>query len=126
VAQGRVWTGHQALERGLVDEIGGLDRAIQIAKEKAKLPANQVVDLMVYPLKKSFWELLGDPLGSEPATGLDLFAAQVGRPRHRRRGFHAPPVPARRAAHDHAECVYSIAAQVPGFRGSVLGQFAAR
>src|SRR4029078_3337922 len=37
IAQGRVWTGHQALERGLVDEIGGLERALQIAKEKAKL-----------------------------------------------------------------------------------------
>lgn len=72
VAQGRVWTGHQALERGLVDEIGGLERALQIAKEKAKLPANQVVELSVYPQPKSFWELLANPLGSEPGTGLDV------------------------------------------------------
>jgi len=72
VAQGRVWTGHQALERGLVDEIGGLERALQIAKEKAKLPLNQIVDLTVYPQKKTFWEALGNPLGNDPGSGLGV------------------------------------------------------
>ncbi|MDR1623552.1 MAG: signal peptide peptidase SppA [Tannerellaceae bacterium] len=33
IGQGRVWTGEQALERGLVDELGGLDRAIEAAAE---------------------------------------------------------------------------------------------
>ena len=37
VGQGRVWTGEQALERGLVDEIGDVDRAIEIAAELAGL-----------------------------------------------------------------------------------------
>lgn len=37
VAEGRVWTGEMAQERGLVDELGGLDRALQLAAEKAKL-----------------------------------------------------------------------------------------
>jgi protease-4 len=37
VAQGRVWTGRQALERGLVDELGGLDEAIAVAAERARL-----------------------------------------------------------------------------------------
>ena len=74
VAQGRVWTGHQALERGLVDEIGGLDRAIQIAKEKAKLDVNRPVNLVIYPQKRSFFELLGDPFGSGSgsSSGLNL------------------------------------------------------
>lgn len=71
VAQGRVWTGHQALERGLVDEIGGLERAMQIAKEKAKLPITQVVDLTVYPQTKGFFEVLFDPLGTGPDSRLD-------------------------------------------------------
>jgi len=39
VAQGRVWTGKQALEQGLVDQLGGLDAAIALAKQKAGLPA---------------------------------------------------------------------------------------
>ena len=72
VAQGRVWTGHQALERGLVDEIGGLDRAIQIAKEKAKLDVNQIVDLIVYPQKPSLFDILANPLGPSMSMGLDL------------------------------------------------------
>jgi protease IV len=73
VAQGRVWTGHQARERGLVDEIGGLDRAIQLAKEKAKLDINANVDLLVYPQKPSFYDLLANPLGASAAAGLELF-----------------------------------------------------
>src|SRR5215475_437019 len=40
VARGRVWTGADAAERGLVDELGGLDRAVAIAREKAGLPAD--------------------------------------------------------------------------------------
>jgi protease IV len=40
VARGRVWTGADACERGLVDELGGLDRAAAIARERAGLPAD--------------------------------------------------------------------------------------
>ncbi len=38
VAQGRVWTGRQALERGLVDRVGNLGDALKAARERAKLP----------------------------------------------------------------------------------------
>ena len=38
VARGRVWTGADALERGLVDELGGLSRAVEIARQRAGLP----------------------------------------------------------------------------------------
>lgn len=38
VARGRVWTGADAVERGLVDELGGLRRAVEIARERAGLP----------------------------------------------------------------------------------------
>lgn len=38
VARGRVWTGQQALQLGLVDALGGLEDAIALAKEKAGLP----------------------------------------------------------------------------------------
>ncbi|MBL8300039.1 MAG: signal peptide peptidase SppA [Rhodanobacteraceae bacterium] len=40
VARGRVWTGRQALERGLVDKLGGLDAAVAAAAERAKLGSN--------------------------------------------------------------------------------------
>src|ERR1039458_5883288 len=38
VARGRVWTGADAAERGLVDELGGLRRAVEIARERSGLP----------------------------------------------------------------------------------------
>lgn len=43
VARGRVWTGADAHERGLVDELGGLDHAVALARERAKLPADAEV-----------------------------------------------------------------------------------
>ncbi|KAK4479288.1 hypothetical protein RD792_014799 [Penstemon davidsonii] len=46
VAQGRVWTGNDAASRGLVDAIGGLSRAIAIAKQKANLPLDEEVTLV--------------------------------------------------------------------------------
>jgi protease IV len=60
IAQGRVWTGRQGKQNGLVDELGGLDRAIAIAKQRAKIAADSDVELIVYPPRKSFYELLSD------------------------------------------------------------------
>ena len=42
-AQGRVWTGNDAASRGLVDAIGGMGRAIAIAKQKANIPQEKEV-----------------------------------------------------------------------------------
>jgi protease-4 len=64
VAQGRIWTGRQARELGLVDELGGLDRAVRIATERARLDPNQRVDLVVYPPARSFYEVLSNPFGT--------------------------------------------------------------
>jgi protease IV len=43
VARGRVWTGRDAVEAGLVDELGGLRDAIRIARERANLPEDAPV-----------------------------------------------------------------------------------
>jgi protease-4 len=68
MAQGRVWTGRQAKQNGLVDELGGLDRAVALAKQRAKIPAESDVEIVVYPPRKSFYELLSDQLsGSSDA-----------------------------------------------------------
>jgi protease-4 len=57
LAGGRVWTGVQAKQIGLVDDLGGLDRAIEIAADRAKLaPASYKV--AVYPKAKSFFDEL--------------------------------------------------------------------
>jgi len=58
VAQGRVWTGGQAKEKGLVDEFGGLDKAIEVAKELAKIPADKGVERVILPYPRTFLQEL--------------------------------------------------------------------
>ena len=53
-----MWLGSQAQPRGLVDEVGGLDKAIELVKQKAKIPANERVSLMVYPGRRNILDLL--------------------------------------------------------------------
>ncbi len=60
LAQGRVWTGRQAKENGLVDQLGGLDRAIALAKQRAKIPLDSDVELVAYPPRKSLYELVSE------------------------------------------------------------------
>ena len=63
VAQGRVWTGQQARERGLVDALGGLDTAIAVAKEQAKIPKDEDVELVVFTGRRSLYEALSEQFG---------------------------------------------------------------
>ena len=58
VAQGRVWTGREALDGGLVDRLGGLDTAVQAARERARIPRGQEVQLVVLPQRKGLIETL--------------------------------------------------------------------
>jgi protease-4 len=58
LAQGRVWLGDQAKASGLVDELGGMDRAVELVKMKAGIPAGNKVTLVTYPAKKSLLELV--------------------------------------------------------------------
>ena len=58
IAQGRVWTGGQAKERGLVDDFGGLDKAIEVAKQLAKIPADKGVERVILPYPTTFLQEL--------------------------------------------------------------------
>ena len=60
VAQGRVWMGSQAYEQGLVDELGGFDRAIELAQEAAELEEGEF-RLVPYPPPLQLFEVLFDP-----------------------------------------------------------------
>ena len=62
LAQGRVWTGQQAKERGLVDALGGLERAIELTKQRANIPAESEVELTIYPPRKNLFEILSEQL----------------------------------------------------------------
>ena len=58
LAQGRVWLGSQAKQNGLIDEIGGLDRAVALVKERAKIGASDKITLVSYPPRRSLFDLL--------------------------------------------------------------------
>ena len=67
VASGRVWSGTEALERDLVDVLGGLDMAVDIAVAKAGLEEDDY-RIKYYPEKKTFFEQLMKELGQEVST----------------------------------------------------------
>lgn len=54
IAQGRVWSGFDGKQNGLVDVLGGLETAIQIAKERAKIRPTQDVKIVEFPEKGLF------------------------------------------------------------------------
>jgi protease-4 len=74
LAHGRVWTGRQAKANGLVDELGGLDRAIELAKELADIPADEKVTVVHYP--KPAKGLLSSLLGGGLAASVRWTAYQ--------------------------------------------------
>jgi protease-4 len=58
IGQGRVWTGRQGKDNGLVDEYGGLDQAVELAKQLARIPADRGVQRIIRPQPPTFWEQL--------------------------------------------------------------------
>lgn len=96
LAHGRVWTGRQAVANGLIDDVGGLDRAVELAKEMADIPADEEVELVHYPEQQDLMDVIlsgGDTsvaikwmiyrfIREDLATTWDLVAARlVGSPR---------------------------------------------
>jgi protease IV len=70
IAQGRVWMGTQALQKGLVDQLGGLDQAIATVRKRANLPATGETNLVMYPPRRTLFEVL-------TSTSTDAFADAI-------------------------------------------------
>ena len=60
IAKGRIWTGEDAKELGLVDELGGFPAALKLARTAMKLPEGEPVRLKVYPEKKTLLKFISD------------------------------------------------------------------
>jgi protease IV len=58
IAKGRIWSGQDAKNLGLVDELGGYDTALKLAKKAANIPESDEVKIVVYPRPKTFLEAL--------------------------------------------------------------------
>ncbi|MFT5583518.1 MAG: protease-4 [Cognaticolwellia sp.] len=72
VAGGRVWTGEQGLEVGLVDELGGLERAIEVAIEKAGVSEDEVIGRVLLPKQLTLIEVLLEGMaGQQVQTSME-------------------------------------------------------
>jgi protease-4 len=58
IARGRVWSGTDALDRGLVDRLGGYDEALALLRDKAQIAADRPLQLVVYPKPRTILDLL--------------------------------------------------------------------
>lgn len=83
IAKGRIWSGEDARQLGLVDELGGLDTAVRLAKKAARIAESEPVRLEIYPKPKTFFQSLVARLERRPETetagepGAELLAATV-------------------------------------------------
>jgi protease-4 len=76
IGQGHVWTGKQAKENGLIDEFGGLEKAIEIAKGLAKLPEDKDVTRVNLPYKPTLFETFFGGGGASVETKTEEQIAQ--------------------------------------------------
>ena len=82
--RGRVWTGRQAQRHGLVDELGDLSAAIELARRKAGIPSTQKVRTVTYARRAGLRHLLFDLPWSDAASAgvlgpiLDLVELTAG------------------------------------------------
>jgi protease-4 len=58
IAKGRIWSGQDAKNLGLIDELGGYDTALKLAKKAAGIPEGDEVKIVLFPQEKSLWEAL--------------------------------------------------------------------
>jgi len=72
LGRGRVWTGAQAHERGLVDELGGMAVALRLAKEAGGIPVTQPVRLVFFPQPRNLLQVLVHRLRGRAAVASRL------------------------------------------------------
>lgn len=78
IARGRVWLGRQALDLGLIDELGSTSEAIARAMDLGKIGKNQTFKIVSYPKAKSFGEKLSDLIANTGSIKAEQLIEQSG------------------------------------------------
>jgi protease-4 len=78
VAQGRVWTGRDAVAKGLVDELGGLQRALEVARQLAHIGPEDTLEILELPPAPKIFEAFAEAFGATRMAGLALPEADLG------------------------------------------------
>ena len=78
IARGRIWTGKQAIEIGLIDKIGGYGTAVSLAKQIADSPDDAYFNIITYPKEKNFRDRIEEIiLGSNVFTNTFISNSDV-------------------------------------------------
>lgn len=77
IAKGRVWTGAQAKELGLVDQLGGMEEAVAKARQLAEIPSAEGVKFKRYPTPQTAWEAIATAFGASGEAAQTL--VRIGR-----------------------------------------------
>jgi ClpP class serine protease len=80
IAQGRIWTGRDAKEIGLVDELGGISEAVEAARAMANIPPSAELKIVHYPRPSSLGELLFGSVGVTQNIEMFLRAGAPAQP----------------------------------------------
>ena len=89
IGKGRVWTGAQGKDLGLVDELGDLNRAVEVAKQLAKISADQSVRIVRFPEERTFFQnVAGETEGRFNSVLFDRISSRTA---HRRLQHAASP-----------------------------------
>lgn len=78
LARGRIWTGSEAVENGLIDEIGGIDRAIALSKDLGGISPKSSFGIIYYPQAKTLQEKIAELVSGSPKISVNKMMNQVG------------------------------------------------
>lgn len=78
LARGRIWLGKKAVEKGLIDELGGINEAVAKAKDLGGIAPKTRFNITYYPKKKTFQEKLAQMLSGGPKISVNKVVNDLG------------------------------------------------
>ena len=78
LAKGRVWSGEDAYKFKLIDDIGGIDKSLELAKELAAIASDEKYSIVYYPKPKTLQEKIMEVIKSSPSVSINQLKAQLG------------------------------------------------
>ena len=78
LARGRVWSGADAVQNGLVDEIGGINQALGLAKKMADIKEDEKCAILYYPKAKTLQEKIMEIIQSSPSVAANKVKSDFG------------------------------------------------
>ena len=78
LARGRVWTGQQAVDNGLIDELGGISQAVIWAKKLSDIAPQGRFNIVYYPKAKTFQEKVAELINGGAKISVNKTVKQMG------------------------------------------------